>query len=66
MYLRKFGLKLNEKPLVMNNPTIRQPVVFLPLAMSLVALAPRQTLFIIALQAIAALAAIMAVFFLTS
>jgi len=39
MYLRKFGLKLNEKPLVMNNPTIRQPFVFLPLAIALVALA---------------------------
>ena len=39
MFLRKYGLKLNEKPLVMNNPTIIQPVVFLPLAMSLVALA---------------------------
>ena len=96
----------------MNEPTIRQPTVFLPLAMSLVALsmvlvhfaifgiveetdegtaahifqllivvqvpfiaflafkwltvAPRQTLFFIVLQGSAALAAIVAVFFLTS
>ena len=96
----------------MNEPTIRQPTVFLPLVMSLVALAmvlvhfaifgivdeadegtaahifqllivaqipfiaflafswlviaPRQTLFFIVLQASAALAAIAAVFFLTS
>ena len=96
----------------MNNPTIRQPTVFVPLAMSLVALtmvlvhfaifgiveetdegtsahifqllmvgqfpivaflafrwlaiAPRQTSFFIVFQVVAALAAIMAVFFLTS
>ena len=96
----------------MNEPTIRQPTVFLPLAMSLVALsmvlvhfaifgiveetdegtaahifqllivvqlpfiailafkwltvAPRQTLFFIVLQGSAVLAAIVAVFFLTS
>ena len=112
MYLKKFGLKLNKKHLVMNNPTIRQPTVFVPLAMSLVALtmvlvhfaifgiveetdegtlahifqllivtqvpflaflafrwlvvAFKQTLFFIVLQASAALAAIIAVFFLTS
>ena len=80
----------------MNEPTIRQPTVFLPLAMSLVVLAmvlvhfaifgivdeidegtaahifqlvvycPGQTLFFIVLQASAVLAAIVAVFFLTS
>ena len=96
----------------MNNPTIRQPTILLPLVMSLVALAmvlghavifgivveadegtaahifqllivaqvpfialfafrwfalaPRQTLFFIALQACAALAAIVAALFLTS
>ena len=96
----------------MNEPTIRQPTILLPLVMSLVALAmvlghaaifdivveagegtaahifqllivaqvpfialfafrwfalaPRQTLFFIALQACAALAAIVAVLFLTS
>jgi len=47
----------------MNVPKLRHPTVFLPLAMSLLAIAPRQTSFFIVFQVVAALAAIIAVFF---